>query len=169
MNLDLDLDLCPLCEGDRDRGLDCRGCQGSGIVHAASGEPFWPPSPWDEWAPRQLVNLSRHSRGLDLVPPPTTPSTTWRDALSRPRTTPAAAPEPRPHRLSLSEILQLVLQKGPADHSTVRLARNAKGDTQVDVSVRTGEAGLETVEAAAAKARELYDDLCGAYPMKGGE
>jgi hypothetical protein len=76
----------------------------------------------------------------------------------------------RPRRLTLSQIVEAqiaALAKVSGDHSTVKLSRNAKGDTQIEVSVRSGEGGLETADDAAAKARELYDELARDYPMGG--
>lgn len=80
-----------------------------------------------------------------------------------------------PTRLTLSEIARsqlAALNRAGGEHSMVRLSRNAKGDTQIEVAVRTGdEAELLTVEDAAAKARAIYDGLRTAYPLEptGGE
>lgn len=165
----LRLQLCPSCAGEEPDRAGCLACDGSGVLDAY-GHPFHPPAPFVGWSPLHLVNLSRHSSGEPLLaePAPST-STDWRDAVARNRQRLAEAPPPRPHRMTLSEVLSLVLTRSPSDHSTVRLARNAKGETQVDVSIRTGEPGLETVDAAAAKARELYDQLTAAYPMAESE
>jgi hypothetical protein len=57
------------------------------------------------------------------------------------------------------------LNRGGQDHSTIELSRNAKGDTQIRVSVRTGEGGVETVDEARAKATEQYEHLRELYPM----
>lgn len=74
----------------------------------------------------------------------------------------------RPDRISTTEVLRAHLAKmlqPSGEHSTVRLARNARGDTQIEVSVRTGESGeVRTVEEAAHKAREVYDALALLYP-----
>lgn len=79
-----------------------------------------------------------------------------------------AKPKPAsaaPHRLSLSQIVELLLTRG-TDHSTVTLTRNAKGETQIDVQVRTGsQDDAPTVEDAARKARYIYDGLREAYPL----
>ncbi len=76
---------------------------------------------------------------------------------------------PAPRRVTLSHVVEELLaslHKSAGEHSSVRLSRNAKGDTQIEVVVRTGEeAGLETIESAVAKAREVYDGLRSAYPM----
>lgn len=70
------------------------------------------------------------------------------------------------HRMSLSEILQLLLTKGTPERSSVTLSRNAKGETQIEVTVRTGDsAGIETVEQAEQAARESYDRLRAEYPL----
>lgn len=74
-----------------------------------------------------------------------------------------ASPD-RPKRLSLSEIVALLLTRG-GEHSNVRLSRNAKGDTQIEVVVRTGDDGIDTIGQAAERARQLYDELCSTYPM----
>lgn len=72
----------------------------------------------------------------------------------------------RPHRLSLSQIIELLLQRGGSDRSSVSLTRNAKGATQIDVTVRTGnQEDADTVEAAAHRAVEVYDSLRLRYPM----
>lgn len=166
---DLELRLCPLCSGEPGRREACRHCLGAGLFDQ-TGEPFVAPPPFDGWEPARLVALSSmsHRRNAAGFLPATTDDD-WRLLVARQRTlAPVPEPEPAP-RMTLSRIVELLLSKSPADHSTVRLSRNAKGDTQIDVSVRTGEAELETVEAAEAKAREVYDRLSAAYPMKGGE
>jgi hypothetical protein len=76
----------------------------------------------------------------------------------------------RPRRLTHSQIIdELIgaLAKGSGDHSTVALNRNAKGDTQISVSVRTGEGDITTADEAAAKAAELYDGLAALTTVSG--
>lgn len=164
----LGLRLCCACGGQPELRAGCRHCGGAGMFDGG-GRPFIAPPPFDGWEPARLVALERASRQRSAPPVSRyTPATDWRNALARQRNLTAAPPPERPHRLSLSEIVQLLLTKSPADHSTIRLSRNAKGDTQVDVSIRTGEAGLETVEDARAKAEETYDHLCELYPMRSG-
>lgn len=70
-------------------------------------------------------------------------------------------------RLSQSQIIEwLLTAQRSREHSSVSLTRNAKGDTQIDVSVRTDEGGdVQTIDQAAAKARAIYDSLRAAYPM----
>jgi hypothetical protein len=77
----------------------------------------------------------------------------------------------RPKRLTLGDIVErqlAALARVSGEHSTVKLTRNARGDVQIEVSVRTGEGGLETADDAAAKARELYDGLAEQYPLGDG-
>lgn len=76
-----------------------------------------------------------------------------------------------PRRLTLSQIVEAqlaALNRAGGEHSTVRLTRNAKGDTQIEVVVRTGdESHIVTAADAATHARAIYDDLRVAYPMAG--
>jgi hypothetical protein len=66
----------------------------------------------------------------------------------------------------VTEELLEALRKSGGEHSSVRLARNAKGDTQIEVVVRTGEEShLGTIADAVAQARTIYDELRVAYPM----
>ena len=82
-----------------------------------------------------------------------------------------AVPDPEPpRRLTQGQILAAFVDtmraRATGEHSTVKLTRNAKGDTQIEVSVRTGETPeTDTVEEAAAKARTVYDTLRGFYPL----
>lgn len=77
--------------------------------------------------------------------------------------TPASAPAAK--RLSLSQIVEMLLTRH-SDRSTVSLTRNAKGETQIDVQVRTADTSdVATVEDAERKAREVYDRLVAAYPL----
>ncbi len=75
----------------------------------------------------------------------------------------------KPERMTLSKIVEQLLARGTQDRSSVTLARNAKGETQIEVTVRTeAAAGVPTVDEAAAKALEVYDMLRGRYPMQSG-
>jgi hypothetical protein len=70
-----------------------------------------------------------------------------------------------PRRLTLSQIVELLLTKGGGEHSSVSLTRNAKGETQIEVTVRTGESDeVTTVDQAAAKAKATYNELRETYP-----
>lgn len=79
------------------------------------------------------------------------------------------APAEAPKRMSLSQVVEALLQRGGSEHSSVTISRNAKGETQLEVVVRTGDAGeVATIEQAEQHAREVYDRLRTAYPY-GGE
>lgn len=71
----------------------------------------------------------------------------------------------KPKRLSLSQIVELLLARGDGARSTVTLARNASGETQIEVTVRTGDDGTATVEDAEGRARDVYDRLRTVYPL----
>lgn len=84
---------------------------------------------------------------------------------------PPALPELPRRRITMSETVDKLiaaLARGHGDNSSVRLTRNAKGDTQIEVTVRTGEPGVETIEDASLKARLKYDELATLYPMSDG-
>lgn len=72
-------------------------------------------------------------------------------------------------RISTSDVLDAFLDRMRNDGgtgATVKLTRNAKGDVQIEVSVRTGDTPeITSAEDAAAKARSLYDGLAAIYPM----
>ena len=76
----------------------------------------------------------------------------------------ALAPAPR---LTLSRIVEMLLTRN-TDHSSVSLTRNAAGDTQIEVTVRTGDDDTPTVEEAEAKAAAIFDRLASAYPVADG-
>ena len=95
---------------------------------------------------------------------------------------PVVEPEVRPRRMTQGEILAAFVDKmhraGQTEHSSVTLKTNARGDVQIDVTVRTGETDdVATVDDAAAKARHVFDVLRALYPLgaleanggKGGE
>ena len=67
----------------------------------------------------------------------------------------------KPKRLSLSEIVELLLTRRPSA-SSVTLSRAASGDTAIEVKVSATEAG--TIAEAEAEARATYDRLREAYP-----
>jgi hypothetical protein len=77
--------------------------------------------------------------------------------------------EQLPRRLTQSQIIGLLLTRGGRDHSTVTLSRNAKGETQIEVVVRTGESDeVASVDDAAAKATAIFDQLRRRFPMNDG-
>jgi hypothetical protein len=73
----------------------------------------------------------------------------------------------RPARLSLSEIVRLMLTRSARDYSGVTLTQNAKGETQIEVAVRTSDD--MTVEDAESTAATIYDRLRERYPHENGE
>lgn len=75
----------------------------------------------------------------------------------------------RPKRLTLSQIVEQLLARGGGERSAVTLTRNATGETQIEVKVRTGDDGdVATVEDAERKAGEVYERLQAAYPARPG-
>lgn len=62
----------------------------------------------------------------------------------------------------------LLSRSGGGERSSVELSRNAKGETQIEVTVRTDESEITTADAAYAKACELYDLACAKYPTGSG-
>lgn len=137
--------LCPYCKGREPELSDCTHCEQTGLLDQDS-KPFAPPPPFDRWTPERLAALSAASarRGQD------------------------SPLNDRPRRLTQSEIVDRLLHalnRGGQEHSTIELVRNAKGDTQIKVSVRTGEGDIETVEQARMKAEEQFDHLRALYPI----
>lgn len=77
----------------------------------------------------------------------------------------ATAEHEKPKRLSLSQILELLLTRGSRDHSAVTLMRNASGETLIEVKVRTGDDDdVLTIADAEARAAEIYARLAAQYP-----
>lgn len=81
-----------------------------------------------------------------------------------------AALTERPIRMTLSRALELALSRKTGASSTVTLSRNSKGETQIEVSVATGDGdGLPATPLAAdAEARRIYNRLCEDYPRLDG-
>jgi hypothetical protein len=145
----LSIRLCPYCRGVEPARSDCVECEQAGLFDGES-KPFHAPPPFDTWTPERLAALSAASarRGLD------------------------SPLNDKPRRISQSEIVERLLHalaRGGQEHSSIELVRNAKGDVQIKVSVRTGEGDLETVEQARAKAEEQFDHLRSLYPMADAE
>ena len=72
----------------------------------------------------------------------------------------------KPYHISLSQIVRgqlAVMAKARPETSSVELTRNAKGDTQIKVSV--SRENSETVEATAARCVAVYDELRKKYPI----
>lgn len=71
----------------------------------------------------------------------------------------------RARPISLSTIVKgqlAALAKTRPESSSVELTRNAKGDTQIKVSV--GSADGESIEATSERAQATYDALAKKYP-----
>jgi hypothetical protein len=60
-------------------------------------------------------------------------------------------------------IIDQLLNRGGGEKSSVTLSRNAKGETQIEVTVRTDNGDVPTAEAAEVKASAIYERLCAAY------
>jgi hypothetical protein len=72
----------------------------------------------------------------------------------------------KPHRLSLSDILTMTLQRGSGNQDSVSLTRNAKGETQIEVVARSRE--NETLRMVEQRARETYERLRATFPLSTG-
>lgn len=82
-------------------------------------------------------------------------------------TTPTASSDDQaaPRRMTMGRVVELLLTRGGSEHSSVTITRNAKGDAQLEVVVRTGEGDSpQTVEQAEAIAVSVYDRLRERYP-----
>jgi hypothetical protein len=76
----------------------------------------------------------------------------------------------KPKRLSLSEILQLVLTRQVAEPSAVTISRSASGETLLEVKVKAAEdGGANAVEEAAHRASLIYEELQQQYPSRAGQ
>lgn len=78
---------------------------------------------------------------------------------------PAAEHHAAGQRMTLSRIVEQLLRRGSVEHSSVTLSRNSKGDTQIEVVVRTGDGSpVKTIDEAEAAAIAVYDRLRERYP-----
>jgi hypothetical protein len=78
---------------------------------------------------------------------------------------------PAPQRIRAADliaeqraIITALLERGGGENSSVSLTRNAKGETQIEVVVRTDGDIITTADEAMAKAQALYQDACQKYP-----
>lgn len=72
-------------------------------------------------------------------------------------------------RMTLSRMVEALIERRDHGPSSVTLARNAKGDTQIEVVVRTAEGGdVQTIDQAEAAAILVYDRLRRMYPNAAG-
>lgn len=77
----------------------------------------------------------------------------------------------KPSRMTMTEMVRALLTKQTAERSSVTLSRNAKGETQIEVVVRTSETtdgSVPDVEAAEAVAVDVYERLRARYPLASG-
>ncbi|MBI3936946.1 MAG: hypothetical protein HY323_08210 [Betaproteobacteria bacterium] len=77
-------------------------------------------------------------------------------------------PRRKPHHVTLSQVVKgqqsallAALNRGRSESSSVELTRNAKGDTQIKVSVSSREG--ESIEATSMRAQDTYDALAQKY------
>lgn len=165
---ELTLTLCPRCDGQTFDVGSCSVCENTGLLDQ-DARPFHAPPPFDGWTPAKLAELSRSSTERRRKAAGTrTIRYLERLTMTRDEHDQAAVHVAPNRKLTQSEIIELLIaaaSKAGAEHSTVRLSRNAKGDTQIEVSVRTGEGGIDTVEQARMKAQEEYDHLRKLYPL----
>jgi len=68
----------------------------------------------------------------------------------------------RPKRLSLSQIVEMLLTRPSRERSSVGLSRNPAGHTVIDVKVSAGDE--ETVIDAERQALEVYERLVALFP-----
>lgn len=77
-----------------------------------------------------------------------------------------ASKETPAKRMTLSQVVEHLLTRSSSQSSSVTLTRNAKGETQIEVVVRTdAELGIVTPEDAGEVAGRIYDGLRTAYPF----
>lgn len=74
-----------------------------------------------------------------------------------------------PKRLTLSQIVEMLLARGGRDHSAVSISRTATGTVAIDVTVRTGESeAVATVEQAEAVASAVFERLSERFAEQNG-
>lgn len=90
--------------------------------------------------------------------------------MTHPTRATSSTPEP-PRRMTLSQVVEHLLTRSSSQSSSVTLTRNAKGETQIEVVVRTDhELGITTPDDAREAAETVYDALRSKYPLvTGGE
>lgn len=74
-------------------------------------------------------------------------------------------PTPQPKRLTLSQIVERLIDRPSRSSSSVAISRSSSGAIGIDVSVAVGEETFPaTVQDAAAVATEVFDALRALYP-----
>jgi hypothetical protein len=95
--------------------------------------------------------------------------------MARTDDTAPAEVEQRGRRMTLSQVVERLLERGGNQHSSVDLGLTASGKVTIAVSVRTTPDGeAPTLDAAAELAQSLFDTLRLKYeptaaPAEGGE
>jgi hypothetical protein len=85
--------------------------------------------------------------------------------MTHPRHAATSSPE-APKRMTLSAVVEHLLNRGSSQSSSVTLTRNAKGETQIEVVVRTdAELDIVTPDDARKTAEQVYDALRTKYPL----
>lgn len=75
----------------------------------------------------------------------------------------------KPARMTLGRVIERLTERGASNTSSVTLARNAKGETQIEVVVRSDPEGMPaTIEEAELVAGVVFDRLRARYPMLDG-
>jgi hypothetical protein len=69
--------------------------------------------------------------------------------------------------MTLSAVVERLLERGSSDRSSVTLTRNAKGETQIEVIVRASDVLLSVNECELA-ACAVYERLRARYPLSTG-
>lgn len=87
--------------------------------------------------------------------------------MTHPKHDATSSPE-APKRMTLSQVVEHLLTRGSSQSSSVTLTRNAKGETQIEVVVRTdAELAIVTPDDARETAERVYDALRDRYPLTG--
>src|SRR5207244_12067809 len=103
-------------------------------------------------APRRTLRARHRGRPADHARPRQSPPRTHRPPRERPhRMTDPATATRTDHtpskRMTLSQVVEALLNRGGGERSSVALSRNAKGETQIGATVRTADTGaVETIE-----------------------
>lgn len=140
------LRLCPTCHGEQPAMADCLECEQTGMFDER-GQPFQPMPPFDTWTPAKLVALSDQH---------------WAE--------PANVSASRPKRLTQNQLVERLLHalgRGGQDHSSFKLVRNAKADTQIEVIIRAEKSDPQSITEARELCEAEYDHLCRRYPPPG--
>ena len=70
-------------------------------------------------------------------------------------------------RMTLSRVVEMLLERRDVGSSSVTLTRNAKGETQIEVVVRTCDS-VPTAEDAESVAQAVFERLRARYPLSSG-